>query len=254
MKKIIFTILICIFMIPTFVSADTYNMSNTDVTVVLDDTWHVITRDNLENNKSLEELNVSYEYMLDFFNSNETVYMDALKNYDGKYIELFIFKERVIDVTNLSLYNEEELKDFSKEVSNTRKCETYGVELIESKQDKETIAYVKCSRKVDSKFLVEYITVINNDLYLFQFNKENLYSDSDISMIKDIIENAYYNVKKRTEEEDPIIKSVGGKSSDIVKNALIGALIGGIVGGVSGFTFYTLKKKQMDKNNKDNNE
>ncbi len=73
-------------------------------------------------------------------------------------------------------------------------------------------------------------------------------------MIKDIIENAYYNVKKRTEEEDPIIKSVGGKSSDIVKNALIGALIGGIVGGVSGFTFYTLKKKQMDKNNKDNNE
>ena len=254
MKKIIYTILICLFLIPTFVYADTYKINNTDLTIILDESWYTATRENIKDNKMLEELNVTYEYMYEFFNSNETIYLDALKKLDNSYIELFIYKERVNDVTNLSLYSEEELKDFSKEVSSTRNCETHGLYRVESKHNDESYVYVSCTRKVDKKFLIEYITVINNDLYLLQFQKENLFNDEDITTCKNIVDDTYYEVKRRKDEEDPIVKSVKGKSSDIIKNALIGALVGGVVGGVSGFTFYTLKKKQMDKNNKDNNE
>ena len=246
-KKILFVILL--FFIPVFVSAKSYEISETDVTLDLDSDWLVFTRDNIKDNKKLEELEISYEYMNEFFLNNPKVYADILKLNDDYFIEFFVKKAQVDDVTNLSLFTDEEVLDFAKEMSNQIGTDNYYA--YNSKDYK--FVYWNCIS--EGLYLQEYVTIVNNDMYVFTFQKNVEFNDNDKDDLKKVIDNISFNVKVREDKKDPIVESVGGSRLSVAFKAIIGALVGGVVGGICGFIFYTLKKKKnnSDKSNIDNN-
>lgn len=76
MKKIgLFVILL---LMPISVYATSFKLRGTDMNISFDESnWYVFTPDNILNNEELEELGISYEYMVDSFNNNEA-YLDAI--------------------------------------------------------------------------------------------------------------------------------------------------------------------------------
>ena len=252
MKKVIKFFLILIMLVPMVVRADVYEVNNTDIILDLDDSWQVFFRENIKDNKKLEELGVSYEYMFNFFNQNDNVFIDAITLTDSDYIELLVYKERVNDITNLSLYEKDELREYAKEVSESRGCDTSGIISLESNYNNETTNYIKCTRIDSGKYLYEYITVVNNDLYLLQFQKDNNYTDSDIEIADHAIKNIHFNVKRRVDKEDQVIKNFKSKDDSVLVHALLGALGGALIGGISASVIYFIKKKSNNNNNNDN--
>ena len=94
--------------LPVTVYAETYQISDTDLSIQFDNSiWYVFTRDNIENNPELEELGVSYEDMCNILNNNNA-YMDSVLYYDdGDYIELFVRKTaQTSGMANLSNYSD----------------------------------------------------------------------------------------------------------------------------------------------------
>lgn len=251
MKKIIKIFLVLFMLIPMVVNADYYEVEDSDIIVDMGERWFVFTRGNIKNNKDLDTLGVSYEYMFNYFLQNENVVVDAITLTSSDYIELLVYKERINDITNLSLYSEEELKEYAKEVSDTRECDSAGVLSLESNYNKEITSYIKCSRYVDNKYVYEFLTIVNNDIYLFQFQKDNKFSDSDIEISNTAIRNVHFNVKKRVEKEDQVIKDFKSKDDSILIRALIGALTGAAVGGACAFILYIVKKFKNDDDNND---
>lgn len=74
MKKYL---LILLLLFPLTVTAQTYQVDEY-MKVDMNDNWYTFTRTNLKDNKQLEELNITYDYLNDFMNKN-SVYLDALK-------------------------------------------------------------------------------------------------------------------------------------------------------------------------------
>ena len=74
MKKYL---LILLLLFPLTVTAQTYQVDEY-MKVDMNDNWYTFTRTNLKDNKQLEELNITYDYLNDFMNKNN-VYLDALK-------------------------------------------------------------------------------------------------------------------------------------------------------------------------------
>ena len=115
MKKKCFSvaaILMCFLMImPIMASAQGYAVEGTDLSITIDDTvWHILTRDNIENNAELEDLGIAYESIRDFMYSND-VYMDAVAVYDDTYVELFLRKVEGDDGMNLSEFSDDEVME-----------------------------------------------------------------------------------------------------------------------------------------------
>ena len=127
MKRTLFTFVIAfclILALPVTTYASTYTMNDTDVSIQIDDSiWYVFTRDNIKDNPELDELQITYDYMNDFFNSNNT-YLDAVLYYeDGNYTELFIMKSEVdAGIVNLSNYEEKEILEIAKGVAEEKKA------------------------------------------------------------------------------------------------------------------------------------
>ena len=98
MKKIVCILMVLVLsaaFLSVSVSAETYDLSDTDMSISLDDTvWYVFTRDNIENNAELGELGISYDAIHDIL-YNSDIYMDAIVYYeDGTYLEFFVRKRR----------------------------------------------------------------------------------------------------------------------------------------------------------------
>ena len=76
MKKIVLFVLL--FIIPINVWATTFDLKDTDMSITIDeDIWYVFTPDNILNNPELDELGISYEYMVNVFSDNRA-YLDAV--------------------------------------------------------------------------------------------------------------------------------------------------------------------------------
>ncbi len=76
MKKIVLFVLL--FIIPINVWATTFDLKDTDMSITInEDIWYVFTPDNILNNPELDELGISYEYMVNVFSDNRA-YLDAV--------------------------------------------------------------------------------------------------------------------------------------------------------------------------------
>ena len=69
MKKVL--LFVFLMLIPTLGYATTFELKNTDMDITIDESeWYVFTPDNILDNPELEELGLTYEYMLESFQNN----------------------------------------------------------------------------------------------------------------------------------------------------------------------------------------
>lgn len=115
MKKMVWFLLFLL-VVPLGVSATTFDLNDTDMSIEFDeDIWYVFTPDNIKDNAELDELGISYEYMVETFQTNEA-YLDAVLFYQDSedYIEIFVRKTKLDDIQNLMNYDD----DFINELGN----------------------------------------------------------------------------------------------------------------------------------------
>lgn len=241
-----FLIILILLFVPFLVNAETILISNTDVYLDFDNNWHVFTRDNIKDNKELQELDITYEDMYDFF-TNNNAYLDAyVFTYDNNFIELFIRKVANNSITNLSLYDEKDVNSFVEEIAIEQNANDYRLSVINNYK------FAELRYNSNGYYLREYVTVINNETYGFTFQKETSITEEENLIIDSLMDTINFNVKTRKEEEKTVYKKTD--YSKIMLNTLIGALIGAGFGALLGFIVYIIKKNNKNNNNQNNNE
>lgn len=235
---ILMSVVLCFVFLSVSASAETYDLSDTDLSIRLDDTvWYVFTRDNIENNPELEELGVSYDAMYDILYENE-VYMDAVVYYeDGEYMELFV-RKRSLDtgMANLTNYTDDQVLELAAGFAEKQGAETYSV--YENQYKFAKLEYL------DSKlnyYVCEYVTVINKDNYTFTFQSESEFTDWEYEEMKDIIDSIQFDIDTSMKE-----KNDGGFLDHVIPSAIGGAVVGGVIGGVIGIVNKKKKKAAQE--------
>lgn len=238
MKKI-FALLAMILCVAVFVPvnayAAAYQMSDTDMTVSVDDTmWYVFTRDNIKDNAELDELGISYDTMHDILYSNEA-YMDAILYYeDGTYLEMFVRKRPLnTGVANLSNYADREVQEFAEALAKKQGVKTYSV--YENQYKFAKLEYV------DTNYgycLCEFVTIVNKDNYTITFQSPAELADYDYNQIKNIVDSIRFDVDTSLKDKKP--SSVLGKT---LGGAAVGAVTGGVIAVVAALTRSKKQKK-----------
>ncbi len=219
MQKLLKTITILMTFIifcPILVNAAEYTISTTDIKIDIDDsTWKVFTRDNIKDNKQLEELGIKYEQLNKLF-IDGNIYLDALKVLDNnEYIELFVMKKSADKVKDLSSYNTSEVRKVAKSLADKEKASEYDV--LETKYK-----YAYTEYEASNKHIMDYYTIVNGDGYTIKLQKDKEFTASEKSEFKNIVKAVTFNVNEPK------------KKSSALKNAIIGGLIGGLSGAIYG--------------------
>ncbi len=248
MKKIGYVFLLLAFMIfPFVVNAETYKVSETDVSISFNDpAWYVFTRDNIKDNSELTGLGLTYEYMDNLMKTNN-IYMDAAlfnETDANENLEMFI---RVIDLTedvgNLHTYSESEIKTFGDELLNSGKFNMTGYSIYGDKYKYIVFEYTDLGYNIH-----QYYTVINGKGYNFTTQKINKINDSDRAIIKNIIDTIEFELDSYYETP------IGSENGSSLKDSIIrGAIIGAIVGLIGGIVAKIKKGKDNNQNNNKNN-
>ena len=235
MKKIILLILTILLFIPLNVQAESFSAK--DLTVSIDDNWDVFTRDNIKDNKRLEELGITYEYINNVMNKNY-IYIDACKfdeEDNANTIELFVIIKPVSGVKNLHTYSSSDIKDLGEEVKKKVNADEYEV----YSKDKYKYIFMNYYDKNVKYNITEYYTVMNGYGYSILAQKTNEFTDDEINDVRKIVDTIKYKYNAKYETKS--------SSSNIWLKTLIGALIGGMAGGIG-----VLVNKLKNKNNKEN--
>lgn len=216
--------------------AQTYDISETDMTVEIDDSyWYVFTRDNLRGNPELEELGVSESYMSDFF-AEGGVYVDALLLYEsGATTELYIRKSSDSDfgVTNLSNYSRDEVMELAEALAEKQGAEDYTVY-----EGRYTFTQMEYIAPTYGYYICEYLTVVNKDAYVLTAQSETPLSDAELEEFERIVDSIHFDVDEALKEPSRI------NWGFVLLRVLDGAIIGGAVALILG-----QKKRKKKKQN-----
>lgn len=236
MKKILLLILSFLFLVP-LASAKTVDLNEIDLKLDFKDDWYVFTRYNLDNNSDLEELNVTKEYMQNFFEHN-LAYIDAVPSNFNYELILRIGNEKN-EINNLTNYDDKFVKEVAAELgkgTNSDKYDIYNNGIYKF----ATVEYFDSETKFN---IVAYYTVVNNNGYTFQIQKEEAITDDDKAEFKDIINTIKFNVNEKdsNKEKEEIKKDNSSFNwNSVVIYTLIGAVAGGIGAAIT-------KKKKLNK-------
>lgn len=232
MKKIgLFVILL---LMPISVYATSFKLRGTDMNISFDESnWYVFTPDNILNNEELEELGISYEYMVDSFNNNEA-YLDAILFFldSDDYIEVFVRKTKVDDINNFSNYSKEAIEVFGQafiEEHNIDKYEVYQNDYY----------FVKLDYQDQGFYLNEYLTVVNGYGYTITVQKPYAFTSDDIEITEEVIDSIEFNIDYSLKEPRD-----GFSFIKVFRYVVIGALGGAIITGLG--VFINKKKKKKD--------
>ena len=119
MKKIVFCLLVLLVM-PLMVSAVSVDVPSADMSLNIPDEWYVFTRENIENNPDLDELDLTYEFMNELMNEND-MYVDAFDDEE----EFIVSVVDVEDVGNLNDYFDSEIEDLAVEIQSIAGADSY---------------------------------------------------------------------------------------------------------------------------------
>ena len=119
MKKIVFSLLVLLVM-PLMVSAASVDVPSADMSLNIPDEWYVFTRENIENNPDLDELDLTYEFMNELMNEND-MYVDAFDDEE----EFIVSVVDVEDVGNLNDYFDSEIEDLAVEIQSIAGADSY---------------------------------------------------------------------------------------------------------------------------------
>ena len=244
-KKIIAMFALLLLFIPSFVFAESYDVDEY-LKLDFDDDWYVFTKSNIKDNKELEELGVSEEYMENLFKSSNVV-VDAIlfeeDNNDTK--EVFVRTTETEDLYNLNYNTDSYINEFADGFISSVKEQ--GIEVVNSnvyKSNNNTYVYLEYS---DSNLnVIEYFTVVNGNGYAIQAQKTNSFTESEKDSFKEIIDKASFKIVKQEKDDDndKEQEKENNKSSNYVTNIIVGAVIGALVGALYGLIYTKIKAKK----------
>lgn len=213
------------------VNAGDYTVDGTDISISIDDGWHVMTRDNPTCCEEVEAAGVKAEYMQEYF-IMQKMYLDAvITNEDSnESIEMFIRKNATDGGTNLSKASDEEVEELVKEFE-----EVYKPEVCKAYKNNYTYVYIEHE---DLGYnLIEFVTLVNAEIYTITFQKVNEFTEEDMEEIYKIIDSASYTISPEYE------------NTFNWKYIIINGIIGGvIVGGIFAVIALIVKKKKKTQN------
>ncbi len=229
------TFLCFIIFLSITVSAKTYNVSETDMSISIDDSsWYVFTRDNIENNPELNELKITYSTMYDILHDNKA-YMDAILFYeDGQYVELFIRKNPVDSgMANLSNYSDENVSLFAKQLAKKVNANEFSIYKNQYK-----FAKLEYFDAKTNYYICEFFTVVNKEIYTLTFQATSTFTDAEYKEITSIVDSIHFNVDTTLKEKTTSIWD------NVLTKTVIGAISGAFVGGIVSLITVSVTKKK----------
>ncbi len=239
MKKIL--IFLIMLLVPFAVSAKEVEVPDMNLKMNLDDNWDIFTRDNLDNNPTLEEYGISKDDIMSLFKQGN-IYIDALAN-DNDF-EFFAIILNVGQMNNLANYtdeiiNKELVPELKKELQ--KNYSNISIKIKEVGTYKYLI--VEFYDSTTQKQLYKYYTVVNALGYNFQIQKKGKITDEEKKMLDDIVstteikvEPSKANETKKVQDEidnynkkeENVKKSKEGSKNRIIIYVIIGAVVGGL--------------------------
>ncbi|MBO4854227.1 MAG: hypothetical protein J5482_03695 [Oscillospiraceae bacterium] len=256
----LFVVLLILTLVPATAYAETYQLDDADMSIVVDDTvWYVFTRENIEDNAELEELGLSYDSMHSILHDNQA-YMDAILFFeDGEYVELFLRKKLLdVDVGNLSNYSDEEVLEFAKAYAERQNAQEYSVYKNRYKFAKaeytDTVEYEGSQTAYN---ICEFLTIVNNENYTLTFQSTSQLSDSQYEEIIRIVDSVRFDVDTSTKDgsetsannRDAVSAEEKVRTSfwnNVITKAIGGAMVGGMLGAIGGILGKKRKSSRKD--------
>ena len=230
MKKLLFIFILLL--LPLTIYAKDFKIE--DISIDLDDSWYVFTKDNIKNNQDLKLLGVSEEYMNDVFDGTD-YYLDAIKFNNDEIVELFIVIKDTSSLYDSSDFTDEQIEElrssYEKQISNS-KTTIFTT---------DSTKYIKSIYKDQDLNIVDYYAVINKKGYTFKIQKKEEFSEGELNELDKMIENIIISDKDNNVNEDDIQPLIDTKKGG--NSVLTGTIIGAIIGGIIGLIGYIIKKK-----------
>ena len=216
-----------VLLLPIFVLAKEYNISDINIKLDVNEDYIVLTRDNLNNNPDLEKLNVTEEYMKTVMENNN-IYLDIIKN-DLSYEILVVVPKTTPLFNNLSEATDEELST----LKNTIIKETGDNMPIVYKND---YSYITVNyHDSNGYYNMNYYTVFNSRGYNIQLQKKTAITDSDKSDLNEIVDSITF------------IKESDNKEPFNYKIIILGVVLGLIAGIITYIIGTKIIKKKSSK-------
>ena len=174
---------------PLVINAEEYDIQSANMKVSFPDDWYVFTRENIKDNETLKNLNVTEEYMNKFFVSNGA-YIDAL-NTD---IEFVLRLSEKLDFQSLSDFPDEKVLEYASDLGAINKTDDYKVYTNKYK-------YVILKYDASNYNVLMYATVINGKWYTYSAQKQTEFTSEEANNIKKIIDSIEYTIVEEEEEE-----------------------------------------------------
>ena len=194
MKKVLLFVLLMF--VPIVGDATTFELKNTDMDITIDESeWYVFTPDNILDNPELEELGLTYEYMLESFQNNQA-YLDAiLFYYDSEdYIELFVRKVALEDIGNLVNYDDDFIERFGQALADEQNA---NYEIYRTDYPFILLDYMD-----QGFYLQEYYTIVNGNGYTITAQKPNAFSREDKARVEKIVDSVSFDVDLSLKEHN----------------------------------------------------
>ena len=160
MKKII--VILAVFIFPYFVFAEEMEINDINMKFNINDSYIILTRDNLDNNEDLAKLNIPEDYMKQTMEQNN-IYVDIIKN-DISYEILVVVPDIKLTYYNLSNATDNMLDELRSELVRKTGAEISSV--YKAIHDYIMVDYYDSNTKY---YIVNYYTVENSKGYNFQF-------------------------------------------------------------------------------------
>ena len=230
MKKLLFIFILLL--LPLTIYAKDFKIE--DISIDLDDSWYVFTKNNIKNNQDLKLLGISEEYMNDVFDGTD-YYLDAIKFNNDEIVELFIVIKDTSSLYDSSDFTDEQIEElrssYEKQISNS-KTTIFTT---------DSTKYIKSIYKDQDLNIVDYYAVINKKGYTFKIQKKEEFSEEELNELDKMIENIIVSDKDNNVNEDDIQPLIDTKKGG--NSVLTGTIIGAIIGGIIGLIGYIIKKK-----------
>lgn len=223
-------LLLIAFLLPITVFAQNYDIKEVNTHITMPDDWYVFTKENLKDNAKLKEINITEEYMKNFFTTNGA-YIDAMPQ---NFTLEFVLRTKEVDkMNNLSNYTDDEVKEVATEFGKI--VNSNNNDIYKTKYKYVESYYYDSTNKM---YLASYYTVVNRLGYTFTAQKSENFTDAEKTQIRDIIKSVSYDIKPEYKDEE--------KTSFNFNNILIYAAIGGVTGGLASYIAFKKKKNQAN--------
>ena len=230
LRRFLLVILVFCLACPLTVYAKTYTMSNTDISISVDDSsWYVFTRDNLQNNSDLKELGADPNEMRDIL-EGIMAYMDAFLLYeDGDFVELLIRKTKIENsFTNLSNYSYEEVLELAELLGERQNTKNYSV--YENQYKFVKLEYFDSTYDY---YICEFLTIVNKDNYTLTFQSPSAFTNSERDEIQNIVDSVKFDIDSSMEELIPTASEEQNKPSvydEMTETFFVSLVSGGLMG------------------------